>query len=243
MDEQEQHGRESPVDIDVDFDAPTTEGPSPADLLIGLIDGTVSQLARRPVRVRTKITPAGALRGRVDVIVFEVGGLRTTGLVIDRLVVRAEQVRIEPGLPPRLKAGPVGFKATVVQSAVDRWTKASHLPIRLLLTPEGVVAKTSVRGIQLGEVAVELDVVGPLIQLRPRRAAMLGVETPVIGLLRGYLPLPPLPLGARLRRVERGDGTLTTWFSVPDIDEPLSPDLALRLQRRLIPRVPRVPFT
>jgi hypothetical protein len=234
----DEHGGESPVDVDEDTAAPPAEGPSAAELLIGLVDGTVSQLARRPVRVRTKVTPAGALRGRIDVIVFEVGGLRTTGLVIDRLVVRAEQVRVEPGLPPRLKAGPLGFKATVAQAAVDRWTKASHLPVRLLLTPEGVVAKTSVRGIQLSEVEVELDVAGPLIQLRPRRAAMLGVETPVLGLLRGYLPLPPLPMGARLRRVEAGDGTLTTWFSVPDVDEPLTPDLALRLQRRLVPRLP-----
>jgi hypothetical protein len=225
----------APVDVD---ERAEPDAPSAADLLIALVDGTVSQLARRPVKVRTKVTPAGALRGRIDVIVFEVGGLRTTGLVIDRLVVRAEQVRIEPGLPPRLKAGPIGFKATVVQAAVDRWTKASHLPIRLLLTEEGIVAKTSVAGIQLTEIGVELDVVGPLIQLRPRRASMRGVPAPMLGVLRGYLPLPPLPLGARIRRVESGDGTLTTWFSVPDVDEPLSPDLALRLQRRLTPRLP-----
>jgi len=55
-------------------------------------------------------------------------------LVVDRLVVHAENLRVEPGLPARLKAGPIGFKATVVQEAIDRWTHLAHLPVRLGLT-------------------------------------------------------------------------------------------------------------
>jgi hypothetical protein len=229
----------TPADDETDDREPTiapADVPSAGELLIGLIDGTVSRWAKRPVKVRTKVTVAGLVRARVDVVVFELSGLRTTGLVIDRVVVRAEQVRVEPGLPAHLKAGPVGFKATVVQAAIDRWTKASRLPVRLVLTPDGVVARTGVRGVSLSEIHVDLDIVGHFIQMRPRRASMLGLETSLLGFLRGYLPLPPLPLGAKLRRVEHGDGTLTTWFDVPDVDEALTPDIALRLQRRLMRR-------
>ncbi len=218
---------------DDDGPLPPVDAPSPGELLIGLLDGTISRFARRPVKARAKLTRAGALRGRADVLVFELGGLSITGLLVDRLVVHLEDVRIEPGFPPRLRSGPVGFKATVRQHAVDRWTKASRLPVRLQLTPEGIVARTHVRSIALSEVAMELDVVGAFIKLRPKRASMLGVPAPLVGLLRGYLPLPPLPLGAHLTRVEAGDGELTTWFSLPEIDEPLSPELAFRLRRRL----------
>ena len=80
---------------------------------------------------------------------------------------------------------------------------------------------------------MELDVSGPFIKLRPRRASMLGLSAPLVGLLRGYLPLPPLPLGARLQRVEAADREITTWFTLDDIDEPLTPALATRLRRRL----------
>jgi hypothetical protein len=220
-------------------DAPSADvhQASPGELLVGLLDGTVSALARRPVKVRVKPTPLGLVTGRLDAVVLEVGELATHGLVVDRLVVHAQNLRVEPGLPPRLKAGPIGFKATVVQEAVDGWTKAAHLPARLLLTPEGIVVKTGVRGFQLSEVATELTVSGPFLQLRPVRASMLGLSTPVLGFLRGFLPLPPLPLGARLNRVEPGDGELTVWFDVDDVDEPLTPAIATGIRRRLVPRL------
>jgi hypothetical protein len=210
--------------------------PTAGELLIGLLDGTVSALARRPVKIRVKPTPLGVLTGRLDVVVIEVRELATHGLVVDRLVARVEQLRIEPGLPPRLKAGPIGFKATVVQDAVDGWTNWARLPARVVLTPEGIVVRTGLGGISFGEVATELTVSGPLLQLRPVRASMLGVPTPVLGFLRGYLPLPPLPLGAKLARVEPGDGEVTVWFDVDDVDEPLTPAIASGIRRRLQPR-------
>lgn len=210
--------------------------PTAGELFIGLLDGTVSVIARRPIKVRVKPSPLGLLTGRVDVVVIEMGELATHGLVVDRLVVHAEDLRVEPGLPPRLKAGPIGFKATVVQEAVDAWTRWAHLPARVELSSEGIVLHAGVRGIAVGEFATELAVSGPFIQLRPVRASMLGVPTPVLGFLRGYLPLPPLPLGARLARVEPGEGQMTVWFDVDDIDEPLTPAIARSIRRRLRPR-------
>ena len=58
--------------------------------------------------------------------------------MLDRIVVRAQHLRIVPGLPPRLRAAPVSLRAYVSQANVDRWTHTARLPIRLALTEEGV---------------------------------------------------------------------------------------------------------
>ena len=52
---------------------PDEDAPSPADLLIGLLDGTLSTVARHPVKVRAKVSPVAAMLGSIDVIVFELG--------------------------------------------------------------------------------------------------------------------------------------------------------------------------
>jgi len=71
--------------------------------------------------------------------------------------VRAEHVRIVPGLPPRVQAGPVGLRAYLSQENVDRWVRTAHLPIRLALTREGVLLTTGLRGIRMSETLAELE--------------------------------------------------------------------------------------
>lgn len=215
---------------------PTEELPPPpsvSELLLFVLDAATETIFTRPVRPRMKVSPQGLLRGRIDVLKIEVPALSISGLVVDRFVVRAENVRIAPGIPPRLQAGPVGFKAVLSQDNVDRWTRTSRLPLRLRLTEEGIVSSTGLRGIKVSEVASELDVVGPMVRLRPTKATMLGVSTPLVKLFRGYLPLPPLPRGARLESVEHADGELAAAFRIDEVDEPLSPDIASRLRRVL----------
>ena len=158
------------------------------------------------------------------------------GLVLDRLSVRAERVRVVPGLPPRLRAGPVGVRAFVCQEHVDRWTRTSHLPMRIGLTEEGVVLTAGVRGIRMGEVLADLEVAGPFLRLAPKRARIAGMPTPLVRFLRGYLPLPPLPRGARLTEVRPGDGELVVTFQLDEVDEALTPDVARRL--RSLARLP-----
>ena len=217
--------------------APDAEGPSPADLLIGLLDGTLSRVARRPVKARAKVSPVNAMLGMVDVMVFELGDLDMAGLEIERLVVHVENIRIQPGFPPRLRTGELGFKATVAQEAVDRWVRRTHIPLRLLLTDEGIVVTTSVRGFALSEIATEVAVTGHFLTLQPKRAAIVGLPTPVLRLVRGFLPLPPLPRGARLSRVDHEDERVTAWFSLDPIDQPLTPAIARRIRPSLLPRV------
>ncbi len=180
-----------------------------------------------------KVTPSGLLRGRIDVLKIEVPALSISGLVVDRFVLRAENVGIVPGFPPRLQAGPVGFKAVVSQENVDRWTRSARLPLRLRLTETGIVTTTGVRGIKVSEIESELDVAGPLIRLRPQKATMLGVSTQLVKLFRGYLPLPPLPRDAQLDAVHHADGELSASFIIDEVDEPLTPEVAKRLRDKL----------
>jgi hypothetical protein len=198
--------------------------------LLAIIDDAASRVLDHPIRPRVKMSAAGMLKGELDVVKIEVPAVLAAGLVLDRLVVRGEHVRITPGLPPHLKAGPVTLRAYVSQGNVDRWTHTAHLPIRVALTTDGVMLTTGVRGFKMSETVAELEVAGRFLRLRPTRMTIVGLPTPLVRFFRGYLPLPPLPKGARITRVEPGDGELAVTFTLDHIDEPITPDIARRLR-------------
>ncbi|HEX4866572.1 MAG TPA: LmeA family phospholipid-binding protein [Acidimicrobiales bacterium] len=204
--------------------------------MLALVDDAASRLLDHPVRPRIKATPAGLLRGEVDVFKIEIPAVLAAGLVIDRLVLRAERVRVAPGLPPRLRAGPVTLRAYVSQANVDRWVRTSHLPIRLTLTDEGVLLATGLRGFTMTETLADLEVTGSFLRLASRRMTIVGLPAPLVRFLRGYLPLPPLPRGARITDVRHGTGDVAVTFGFEHVDEPLTPDLARRLG--LLTRLP-----
>ena len=199
--------------------------------MLALIDATAARVLDHPIRPRVKATPAGLLRGELDVVKIEVPAVLAAGLVLDRLVIRAEHVRITPGLPPRLHAKPVGIRAYVSQANVDRWTRTSRLPIRITLTEEGVKLAAGIRGIRMGEVLADLEVAGPFLRLAPKRMTIGGMPAPLVRFLRGYLPLPPLPRGARMVDVRPADGELAVTFQIDELDEPITPDIARRLRK------------
>jgi hypothetical protein len=204
--------------------------------LLALIDDAASRIIDHPIRPRVKMTAAGMLRGELDVVKVEVPAVLAAGLVLDRLVVRAEHVRIAPGLPPRLQAGPVTMRAYVSQENVDRWTRIAHLPIRLALTPDGVMLTTGVRGFKMSETLADLEVAGRFLRLAPKRMTIVGLPTTLVRFFKGYLPLPPLPKGARITDVRPGDGELSVTFALEHVDEPITPDIARRL--RSLTRLP-----
>jgi len=203
---------------------------------LALVDDAASRIIDHPIRPRVKATPQGLLRGELDVVKVEVPAVLAAGLVLDRVVVRAEHVRIAPGLPPRLQAGPVGLRAYVSQENVDRWTRTARLPIRLALTEDGVLLTTGVRGFKMSETLADLEVSGPFLRLAPKRMTIVGLPAPLARFFRGYLPLPPLPKGARITDVHPGDGELAVTFELDHVDEPLTPDIARRL--RSLTRLP-----
>jgi hypothetical protein len=209
---------------------PPADDPPLVASLLALVDDAASRVLDHPIRPRVKASPAGLLRGELDVVKVEVPAVLAAGLVLDRIVVRAEHVRIVPGLPPRLQAHPVGLRAYVSQDNVDRWTRTAHLPIRLRLTEEGVLLTTGVRGFRMSETLADLEVAGRFLRLAPTRMTIVGLPAPLARFFRGYLPLPPLPKGARITEVRPGDGELAVTFELERLDEPLTPDIARRLR-------------
>ena len=203
---------------------------------LALVDDAASRLVDHPIRPRVKVTPQGLLRGEIDVVKVDVPAVLAAGLVLDRVVVRAQHVRVVPGLPPRLQAGPVGLRAYVSQDNVDRWTRSARLPMRLALTDDGVLLTTGLRGIRMSETLADLEVAGRFVRLAPKRITIGGLPAPMARFFRGYLPLPPLPKGARLKDLRPGDGELEITFQLDHVDEPLTPDIAKRL--RTLTRLP-----
>ena len=203
------------------------------DLFVAALDAVSAATLGTPLRPRLKVTPAGLLRGEVDVVKVELPAYAVAGLVVDRFVVRAEHVRVVPGLPPTLEAGPVGIRAVVSQANVDRWTRDLHLPFRLRLTDEGVVTTTGIGGITMTELVTLPDVSGGFLRLRPQRASLLGVPTPLVRFLRGYLPLPPLPRDAVLESVDPADGELAVTFRIDHFEQALTPHVSRRLSQLL----------
>ena len=202
--------------------------------MVELLDQGLTRWANRPVKLRFKASPLGVAQGRFEVVVVELTSLPVAGLVLDRVVVRGEDVRMQPGLPARLRVASLGVKAVIAQPDVDRWVKASHLPFRLDLCDEGVKMRAGLAGIKMGELLTQVEVEGSLLTLRPVRAEVLGRHAPLVSLLRGYLPLPPLPAGARLANVVHNDGELAAFFDLGEVDEPITPGLARRLRKRLL---------
>ena len=203
------------------------------DLFIAFLDTVSEATLGRPLRPRLKVTPTGLLRGEIDVLKVELPAYALAGLVVDRFVLRAEHVRVAPGLPPTLHAGPVGIRAVVSQANVDRWTKDLRLPFRLRLTEEGVVTTTGIGGIRMTEIVTVPEVAGGFLRLRPQRASLLGVPTSLVRFLRGYLPLPPLPREAVLESVDPSDGELTLTFRIDHFEQALTPDVSKRLGQLL----------
>jgi hypothetical protein len=203
------------------------------DIFVAFLDIVSEAALGRPLRPQLRLSPGGLLRGEVDLLKLELPAYAVAGLVIDRFVIRAERLRVQPGFPPVLVAEPVRFQAVVSQANVDRWSRDLRLPLRMRLTEDGVVTTAGLGGIRMSEIVTMPAIAGGFLQLQPTRASLLGVPAPLVRFLRGYLPLPPLPRSAKLEGVEPSDGELTLSFRIERFEQPLTPDVAQRLRQLL----------
>ncbi|MEM9033442.1 MAG: LmeA family phospholipid-binding protein [Actinomycetota bacterium] len=217
----------------------TDSGPLPfgVDDVRRLVDRLATEatqaVAQRPLRVRMRPSLGGMLTGRLDEVEIEMRGVATTGLLVDRVVIRSVNIRTRPGLPPRLQADAVDMTGTVTEEAVNRWLRTDLGPFRVRLRDDGIAVRTGVAGIKVNEVRAELDVEGRWLRLRPTRAEVLGVPTPMTSLFRGYLPMPALPSGAKLGTVTHGHEELSATVELGELDEPIDAGLTQRLIRRV----------
>ena len=78
---------------------------------------------------------------------------------------------------------------------------------------------------------------GDWMEIRPRRASILGIPSQLASWLRAYLPLPPISPEARLSGIDHAANRLTLHFAINDFVEKVTPGMLYRLRRRLLPWV------
>lgn len=199
------------------------------------IDQWLSSYLEQPVKLSWEGSIADSLRGSFDGVRFEIAGVATAWLPLERIVVTASHARITPGLPAVFRVeGPV-IAVTIGQSDLDRWQDGFQLPFRLQLGEKGLIVNTEIAGVAISELETRLEVIRGWFVLQPQRASFLGIPSNLARLLRAYLPLPPLSPEARLVGIDHAPRRLTLRFGVSDFEEEISPGLLSRLRRRLLP--------
>ncbi len=199
------------------------------------IDQLVSSYLERPARVSWEGDAMDAIRGQIDAVTIAFGGVATAWLPLDSVEFSAKRVRFTPGVPARLEVEEPHLRVAVGQAEVDRWVERFHFPFELRLADRGLVVSTRLAGIPMGELESRLSVVRGWFVLEPNRASFLGLPEWASALMRTYLPVPPLSEGSRLASLQHERGRLWLDFSGEGFVEELTPGLAERLRRRLIP--------
>lgn len=199
------------------------------------LDQLLSSYLERPVKLSWEGAVADALRGTFDGARVELGGIATAWLPFESLVVAARRARFTPGLPASFRIEGPSLALAIAQRDLDRWLDGFQLPFRLRLGEKGIAVNTEFAGLALSEFEARLEVVRGWFVLRPRRAAILGIPSQAARLFRLYLPIPPLSPEARLVGIEHAPRRLTLRFDIDDIEEQITPGLARRLRRRLLP--------
>ena len=202
--------------------------------LLWAVDQTVTRLVDRPTQIRWNASPWDTLRGRLGVMTVGVVDVDVGGLVLDRVVLRIHDARIQPLPQPRLRGGPVHVKAVVTQDGIDGWLRRIGLPVGLELTHQGVVSSARIGGLSVARVHTELTVERGWLRLRPVRAVGRDVPDAIGRLVSGNLPLPALRTGARLVGVEHRPGELVARVRIDDLDEPITGDLYRQVRRRVV---------
>ena len=202
-----------------------------------LLDELFSRAFERPVQLSWEGGVADSLRGCFPGLSLEVGGAATAWLRLERIRMQARRARLTPGLPGRLAVEAPELSVTVGQRDVDRWARRFRLPFQVRLTESGLLVDAQVAGLAVGELETTLEVVGGWFVLQPRHARLLGLPAGLARWFRTYLPLPPLSPGSRLVGVDHAPEELTLHLGLDGFEEDLTPGLAGRLRRRLLPRL------
>lgn len=204
--------------------------------LLAALNAAVTEVAklavRRPVQVSLRPSFRGLVSGRLDEVSVTARDVLTSGLLVDSVRVTARDVALVPGLRPRLRARSVSVTGRLLEDSVNRWLPTGSTPATLRLRPDGVGVVTEIAGVRVSEITAELTTDGRWLRLTPRRASLLGIPAPLVELVSGALPLPPLPSGASLTEVTHGDGWIEATFDLGGVDEVVDPGLGRRLRRR-----------
>jgi hypothetical protein len=199
------------------------------------IDQWLSSYLELPVKLAWEGGVSDALRGQLDGVHFEMAGVATAWLPLERIAVHADHARLTPGLPARIHVEAPVVQVTVGQRDLDRWQRGFQLPFTMQLADKGLIVNTEIAGLSISELETSLEVVRGWFVLKPRRASILGIPNQVARLFRAYLPLPPLSPDARLVGIEHAPDRLSLHFGISSFEEDVTPGMLSRIRRRVLP--------
>lgn len=153
--------------------------------------------------------------GQVTVSARDIGW---GGYQLERIEIRARNVRVRPGLQPVLVAAPVLCEALVPVPAVSRWL--GTVSRRLTLTMRAGVPQIGVAGARWARLEVEAGARGS-IRIQPRALHLLGRRLP-LRFPAFQLSLPVLPGGIMLTSVVPASEGLVLRGVVSEWQRPLS---------------------
>ncbi|MDA1077320.1 MAG: hypothetical protein O3A63_21620, partial [Proteobacteria bacterium] len=162
-------------------------------------------------------------------------GLATSWLNLERMTLVADQLRFVPDMPIRMTVAGAQAEIVIGQTEITRWLERFQLPFKLELAEDGILVRNEFSGMPLAEFKTALEVVDGWFMLKPKTASFMGMPGWMPEFFRTYLPLPPLANEARIKAIEHAQGKLTLIMNLPDFEEPVTPGLLGRLQRRIFP--------
>jgi hypothetical protein len=164
-------------------------------------------------------------------------GVATSWMNLERMTLAAESLRFVPDLPMRLQVKGAEAQIVVGQAEMDRWLAQFNLPFKLDLTAEGMRVRNEIAGIPMADFKTTLEVVNGWFILKPTAASFMGVPSWLPELFTTYLPLPPLANDTQIKAIEHADAQITLIMALPDFEEPVTPGLIARLQKRIFPTI------
>lgn len=204
------------------------------------VDDLLSQYLAMPARVSWKGALGDSVRGTFVGGRLELAGVAVLALPCQRLVLESERFQFTPGLPARIQAVGPRIEMTIDQAQIDRWLARVKAPFRLALGEDGVELALDVAGFPVTRVVATLGIDRGWFVLRPKRAALLGIENRLVALFRTFFPMPRLAPETRLSAIHHRAGAIVLELTLADFEEDLSPGLVQRLQQRFLPLPGRV---
>ena len=199
------------------------------------IDQLVGRFLKQPVKVSWEGSAADAVMGTFEGARVELAGIATAWLRLERVVLDTSRASIRPGVPATIEVIGGTVQLAVGQAEVDRWVSRFQLPFRIGLNEKGIAVKMEFAGLPVSEFEMQLEVVRGWFVLKPKKASFMGVPSWVPRMLRSYLPLPPISEEVKITAIGHEPGLLTLTFAVEDFEETVTPGLADRLRRRVMP--------
>lgn len=207
------------------------------------VDELLSQYLAMPARVSWKGALGDSVRGTFVGGRLELAGVAVLALPCQRLVLESERFQFTPGLPARIRAVGPRVEMTIEQGQIDRWLARARAPFRLALREGGVELALDVAGVAVTRLEATLCIDRGWFVLRPKRAALFGIENRLAALFRTFFPMPRLAPETRLSAIRHREGAILLELALADFEEDLSPGLVQRLQQRFLPLPGRLLFS